>query len=124
MISEPDWVQVEWWADVEDMWVFPKLQVRQTEFRPKGRSLSCKPSNLHKQVVLHKKGPSGVAVVHEIVFLHGGLKSTGKGDGGGIIYNNVDPAELLDCSINCVLNLLLITNINNARQALASSSFN
>jgi len=34
MILEPHWIHVQWRAQVENVWVFPYLQIRKAEFGP------------------------------------------------------------------------------------------
>ena len=73
---------------------------------------------------LHKVGSSCVDIVHEVILLHGCLLCSSQIDGTCIIDNNIYPTKLLNCLFNGLLNLFLVSDVDNAWKCLPSSCFN
>lgn len=77
-----------------------------------------------KKINLHQKCSTRVDAVHQIVTFHIGFQCWRHRNGTGIVHQNVDSTELFNGTLNCRPHLILVTNVDNARQRFSAGFLN
>merc|ERR1711976_216193 len=100
MIFEPLGLHAKWRTDVQDVRVFPFLQVWST-------------------ILGTEKCASGVDAMHEIIAFHGGVHCACQMDSTCIVDKDINTAKLRHGLIYSLLDSILPLNVHNARETLA-----